>query len=253
MMTKHTAAPPSVAVRLVGVKGSALFEVRRLLSGWVYMLGTEATTAPSPIVAVLCGDAETILSVPRDVLVEPVLFVGLRRTVSFSSIGGSATERYELADAVVRLSLLARIASLAAYHKTNGELASGLRRDVYERHSVYKCVATIQRVFSLHITEQELLDHVGISESSLYRLFQQEGGLSPSRLFQWVRMHEMAKRLSLNESAEKVAEGLGFEHAQSARRTMHKLTKMGMRQLRSERGLIEFERRMASVVGAKSP
>jgi len=160
-------------------------------------------------------------------------------------------ESYDVSDAFARLVLLGRIAASVAHRDAFPDQQGHERRDAFANYPTYQCIATIQRTFSLHMTEQELLDRVGMSATSMYRRFRQAGTLTPSRLMQWVRMHEVAKRMATNPCIERVAEALGFAHAESARRTMRTLTGIGLRELRGEKGLIAFERCLAAALSGK--
>ena len=251
-MTRAAIQGAAGHVTMVAVKGAALFEIRRLFSQWV-TLETQSPGKLPQAVAVLCGDLSVLPRTRRDEREVPVLHVGIGHGMVLAPYTMHHVEHYNLADPFAKLVLLARIAALSARHADlRVHTLSSRQCDVYEGRPLYQCVAIIQRTFNLHLTERELLDRVEMSASSLYRLFRQTGALPPSRLLQWVRMHEVAKRLALDEGIGKAAEQLGFEHAESARRTMRTLTRMPLSALRSDVGLIEFERRMASACRAES-
>jgi len=229
---------------IVAVKGSVLFEIRRLSTGWVPLdIGPPAGISPSAV-ALLCGDLSVLPIAFRDGLEVPILRVGFGQNMLLAPDPVHPIEAYDVADAFGRLMLLGRIAGRISYQAALPTQQEREQRDAFAKYPIYHCIASIQRTFNVHLSERELLDRVGISAASLYRRFRQSGTLTPSRLLQWVRMHEVAKRMVTNPSAEGVAQSLGFAHAESARRTMHKLTGMTSRSLQSTLGLAEFERRM---------
>lgn len=243
-MTRAAIQGEAAHVRLVAMKGAALFEIRRLFSQWVTLDTQSPGTSPSAV-AVLCGDLSALPRTRRDERDVPVLHVGIGHGMVLAPYTMHHVEHYNVADPFARLVLLARIAALSTRHAASPGQREHEECEAFAHSPTYQCIATIQRTFCLHLTEKELLSRVGISASSLYRRFRQAGTLTPSRLLQWVRMHEVAKSLVTNPSVERVAEGLGFEHADSARRTMRTLTGLKLRGLRGESGLIEFERCMA--------
>jgi AraC-like DNA-binding protein len=234
------------SVGLVAVRGVLLFEVRRLLNQWVHLL--EATEADTPVIAMFYGNA---MSEPAASPQEqpPTLRLGLGRNGLLPISGMNQADRYDLADPVARLSLLARVACIA----TNQEVTEGngafTRLGVFRDYPLYEAIATIQRVFDLHLTEKELLYRTGMSASSFYRLFRRDGDLAPTRLLQWVRMYEVARQLQNGPSLEQVAERLGFAHAKSVRRTLSALIGIQPHSLRNEGVLREFERRMLVAFG----
>lgn len=242
-MINRTALHELATVRVVAVKGPAMFELRRMFNGYVQLSVEGAAEFP---VAALCGGDVAWSILTGDLAGVPVIRVGLVEGVGIPFNATHTVEHYDLSNHVARLSLLARVAQLVALSDARRQTHSRLPCDVFANRPLYYRVAIIQRVFALHISEQELAARTGTSESSLYRLFRQQGVLTPRTLLQWGRMHAMAVRLARGESVDRAAQDLGFDHGQSVRRSLRTLTRMPLRDLRSAEGLVEFERRMTA-------
>jgi hypothetical protein len=158
-MTRAAIQGAAAHVTLVAVKGAALFEIRRLFSQWV-TLDTQSPGTLPQAVAVLCGDPSVLPRTRRDEREVPVLHVGIRHGMVIAPYTMHHVEHNDVADPFARLVLLARIAVLSARDAALPDKREREVRNVFAHSPSYQCIATIQRTFCLHLTEQELLDRV---------------------------------------------------------------------------------------------
>ncbi len=233
------------SVRLLHAGGPTLFEVRRLCTGFVDVDVSGALPDAAIRIAVLHCVGRPSNGTSTASHGTPVINISLDEAVGFPRTGDDAVEHYDVSKPRQRLTLLARLASLVEWHGTarHGTKVHAL----FSSCQLYEQIALIQRTFSLHLSERGLADRVGMNPSTLFRLFQQVGRVSPARFLQWVRMHELAKRLAGGTSSvELIAHELGFHHAESARRTLRNVVGMSIASLRTTEGLVEFERQMVA-------
>ena len=226
------------SVRLLRVDGPILFEVRRLCAGLVELEARGALSTETLRLATLCGGEIAAELTARHASEEPVIKLTNGAFTDLLGAVRGSVEHYDVSKAAERLTLLARLAQLAAPLCT---------AQPYGSCQLYEQVAVIQRVFSLHMTERDLAQRLGVDTSTLFRLFRRAGRLSPRRFLQWVRMYELAQRLAgTSVSAEVLAGDLGFRHAESAGRTMRKVVGMPIVALRTAEGLRQFTERMTA-------
>ena len=232
-----------IVVGVVDASPLMKVELGRLLCDWIrteYCAGT--TLADARHLAVLdCGrDIRTSSTQP---------IIAIRRGFrGFNEPVRPAIAHLDLAQPADRLSLLGMIAKLSqekqsagATHSSDKAILSDLFLNV---RPLYQLVWRLQTTFDLQLRVGALARRLACSERTLRRLFHDQGRVTPERLLQWIRMGEVAVALRRGATVEEVARQLGFEHAESMRRSMRGLAGLTLSSLRADRSLNDFQRRM---------
>ena len=265
------------SVQLINAPGPAMFEINRLCTASLRVDVANMPFSPNlRCLAMLCysgvrrndsADSQALLATAvryatdkKDTTICQVLSVSFEDASGARRDEESLVEHFNLTSAHQRLALLARLAVLARRATGDGRRATGDGRRAtgdgseFAMVSLYWQVASIQRGFSLQLTERELSNRLGISPSTLRRWFHRAGSLAPERFMQWVRMYEVASRLAGGKSsAAQVAQLLGFEHLSAVRRTMRQLVSMPLVTLRSSVGQEAFLQQMMRELSSAAP
>jgi len=195
---------------------SHVFEIRRLLSGWIAVFGT-SRPAESRVVAVLTAQDQP----SSEYLQCPMLFLrhsgaspqGCRRALS---------PVFDLMASRDRLSLLAHLAAMVI-SETSAERGRGLRMLAGAR-KVFADLVNVQAAFAPGITVRDLATRLSCTDRSIRRWCRRDHLPGPDIILQWGLLLLATELLSEGTTCEEVAKALNLQHVESLQRIAKRLT-----------------------------
>lgn len=224
-------------------RGATLFELRRMVDGWVVLdLSARQSLSPDALALLYCVDPtleEPLVVRSRQSNGEGAKATArlmVRRTKGIRWQGDFEVE-YNISDAQERLALLARLA-LEFLRRSAPSWSLRAAFPPLAAPPLLAQVCIIQLGFDLHVTEHELARRIGVDRTTIRRWFLASGLPSPAKAMGWTRCLLLIRELcGSTGSIDAIARRLGFSSPSNASRLMKRRTGLTLRNARSEHAL----------------